>query len=156
MPRDWHQEQRIWLLQRQCALSPRQLVLAYGVLCVFSFTVATALVVMGVWQILCFTALEMTAVACAFLYQTRHASDQQRIVLTAECLMVETLIAGCPVRIRLDPLLTRVEEPPHGRGTIVLKAGRQRILIGGMVSEQRRRQCAQELREALNAPPKNF
>ena len=156
MPRDWHQEQRIWLLRRQCALSPRQFVLAYAVLCVFSFIVATAFVVMGVWQILFFTALEMAAVACAFIYHARHAADQQRIVLTTECLMVETLSAGRPVRVRLDPWRTRVVLPPRGRGPIALEAGQQRIPIGGMVSEQRRRQCAQELREALNSPQKNF
>lgn len=156
MPRDRHQEQRIWLLQRQCAMSPRQFVLAYAVLCLFSFTVATAFVIMGVWQILLFTIVEMTAVACAFMYHARHAADQERIVLTADCLLVEIQSGGRPLQVRLDPCGTRVVLRPRGRGLIALEAGGQRILIGGMVSEPRRRQCAQELREALNSPQKNF
>lgn len=156
MPRDRHQEQRIWLLQRQCALSPRQFVLAYGVLCVFSFSVATAFVVLGVWQILLFTVLEMTAVAAAFMYHARHAADHERIVLTVDCLLVESLSAGRPAQVRLDPVSTRVVMPRRGRGPIALESGTLRILVGAMVSEQRRRQCAQELREALNSPQKNF
>ena len=153
MPRDRHQEQRIWLLQRQCAMSPRQFVLAYGVLCGFSFTVAAAFIVMGVWQILFFTIVEMTAVAWAFIYHARHAADQERIVLTADCLLVETWSAGRPAQVRLDPCRIRVGVP---RGLIALETDAQRILLGAMVSEQRRRQCARELREALNSPQKNF
>ena len=154
MPRDRHQEQRIWLLQRQCAMSPRQFVLAYAVLGGFSFSVAAAFIVMGVWQILFFTILEMTAVACAFMYHARHAADQERIVLTADSLLVEVRSAGRPAQVRLDPWHTRVVV--RGRGLIALESGRQSIVIGAMVSEQRRRQCARELRAALDAPQKNF
>lgn len=154
MPRDRHQEQRIWLLQRQCAMSPRQFVLAYAVLGGFSFSVAAAFIVMGVWQILFFTILEMSAVACAFLYHARHAADQERIVLTADSLLVEVRSAGRPLQVRLDPWCTRVVV--RGRGLIALESGPQRIVVGAMVSEQRRRQCAQELRAALNSPQKNF
>jgi uncharacterized membrane protein len=158
MPRDSHhepphQEPYIWLLQRQCAMSPRQFVLAYAVLCAFSFSVAAVFISMGVWQILIFTSVEMSAVGCAFIYHARHAADMERIVLTGDCLLVETLSAGRPAYIRLDPGRTRVVL--RGRGQVALETGRQRILVGTMVSEQRRRQCAQELRSALDSPEKN-
>lgn len=158
MPRDWHQEQRIWLLQRQCRLTSRQLLLAYAVLSLFSFAVATAFVAMGAWPILFFTALEMSLVACAFLYHARHAGDIERIVLTPDCLLVERVWAGRPMRMRLDPFRTRVVLPlrGRGRGLIALDTGAQRILLGRTVGEQRRRQCAQELHEALNSPSKLF
>ncbi|MFA9217517.1 MAG: DUF2244 domain-containing protein [Sphingomonadaceae bacterium] len=154
MPRDRHQEPQVWLLRRQCALSPRQFGLAYGVLCLCSFSVAALFVWLGVWQILLFTLAEMTAVAGAFLYHARHATDMERIELRADSLLVETRSAGRVACIRLEPWRTRVALPP--RGLIALESNAQRILVGALVSEQRRRQFAQELRAALGPAQKYF
>jgi uncharacterized membrane protein len=67
MKRDLLRERREWLLRRNCSLSPQQMGMAYALMCLFSFAVATGFVMVGMWQVLLFTVLEMTAVAAAVL-----------------------------------------------------------------------------------------
>ena len=79
MPRDVLMDKREWLLKRHSSLTPRQLALAYCVSCLLSFGVAAGFLLLGVWQVLPFTALEMAAVAAPFVHYARHAGDGERI-----------------------------------------------------------------------------
>jgi len=149
MQRDLFMERRVWLLQRHRALSPRQLALAYGVLCGLSLSVAGGFLLLGVWQILFFSALEMSAVAFAFVYYARHAADHERIVLSCGCLLVESRRAGVLRQTRLDPCCTRVAAPRTPRALIVLSAHQVRLEVGALVTPARRVQIAQELQAEL-------
>lgn len=149
MQRDLFMERREWLLQRNRALSPRQLALAYGVLCVFSLSVAIGFLLLGVWQILFFSALEMSAVAFAFIHYARHAADHDHIVLSRGCLLVESRRAGVLRQTRLDPCWTRVAAPDTPRALIVLSAHQVRLEVGALVTAARRVQIAQELQAEL-------
>src|SRR5471030_2748517 len=142
MQRDLFMERRVWLLQRHRALSPRQLALAYGVLCGLSLSVAGGFLLLGVWQILFFSALEMSAVAFAFIYYARHAADHERIVLSCGCLLVESRRAGVLRQ-------TRVAAPRTPRALIVLSARQVRLEVGALVTPARRVQIAQELQGEL-------
>ena len=51
MPRDHSREQPQWLLARHSALTARQLLRAYGLLCLFSLTIAAAFALRGIWTI---------------------------------------------------------------------------------------------------------
>ncbi|MBJ7309738.1 DUF2244 domain-containing protein [Rugamonas sp. CCM 8940] len=149
MPRDVLMDKREWLLKRHSSLSPRQLALAYGVGCAMSFAVAAGFLLLGVWQVLPFTVLEMAAVAAAFIHYARHAGDCSRIELSAAGLLVETICAGRVSRVRLDPFWTRVTPPNRPRQPIALEARGVRVAVGALALESQKQQCALELQRAL-------
>jgi uncharacterized membrane protein len=138
-----------WLLKRNCSLTPRQLGRAYAVLALLSFTVAASFMLLGAWQILLFTVLEMSAVALAFLVYARHATDHEHIVLSADCLLVEQVKASEVRLVRLDPAFTRVGIPRSPQDLISLEEHAVRIEVGGLVTAARRLQVARELRARL-------
>lgn len=149
MPRDMLMEKREWLLQRHCSLSPRQFAVAYAVLSLLSFAVALSFVLLGVWQVLFFTVLEMSAVAFAFLYYARHAADYEHVQLSVDGLLVLSVTAGRVHSIHLDPYWTRVSLAHTPGALIALEARGARVQLGRFVGDQRRRQFARELLRAL-------
>ncbi len=138
-----------WLLKRNCSLSPRQLALAYAVLCLLSLVVALMFVMQGAWVVLVFSILEMAVVALAFLHYARHATDHEHIVLNDGCLLVEQVEGGQVKQIRLEPCWTRVALPSRSQDLIALEARGVKIDIGQFVTQAERRQVAQELKREL-------
>lgn len=149
MQRDLLTDKREWTMQRNCSLSPRQMAVAYVVLCLLSFSVATFFVLHGAWPVLVFSVLEMSAVTAAFLCHARHVADHEHIVLAQGCLTVETVLAGKMQQVQLEPYWTRVVMPRRGRDLIVLEARGVKVTVGGFVNEVRRAQFAEELRQEL-------
>lgn len=141
-----------WLLKRNCSLTPCQTMMAFAVLCALPF--GTGLVIMllhGTWIVLGFATVEMTAVAIAFLHYAQHATDREYIALDDGCLLIEQFSAGAVRQIRLDPCWIRVTSPRHGHDMIALEARGVRVEVGRFVTEQKRRQIAQELRQGLRS-----
>ena len=138
-----------WLLKRNCSLSPRQLAIAYAVLCVSSFSVAAMFTLQGAWIVLAFALLEMVAVALAFLHYARHATDHEHIALIDGCLLVESIEAGQVRQTRLDPHWSRIDPPNRTQDLINLEAKGVKIEVGRHVTAAKRRQVAQELRREL-------
>jgi len=146
MNRDLLRERREWLLRRNCSLSPQQMGMAYGLMCLLSFSVATGFVMAGMWQVLVFTVLEMTAVAAAFLYFARHATDYEHIVLANGKLLVEQVSAGKMNVTQLELYFLRLRMPAHPSDLIHLESKGVAVDIGYFATEPRRRALAQELR----------
>jgi uncharacterized membrane protein len=143
-----------WILKRNCSLTPRQSAAAYVLLCSASFGIALVFLLQGVWIVLAFSLLEMTAVGWALLHYARHALDVERIALTDRALVVERVDAGHHSRFSLEPLRTRVQAPlPRARKLIVLESAGTRVEIGSYVSEPIRQQVAQELARAVRSHP---
>lgn len=138
-----------WLLKRNCSLTPGQLTLAYGVLCVLSLSVATIFTMQGAWYVLVFSVLEMSVVALAFICYARHATDHEHIALVDGCLLVERIVAGEVEQTRLDPCWTRIAPPKRTGDLINLEARGVKIEVGRFVTPAKRRQVAQELRQEL-------
>lgn len=138
-----------WLLKRNCSLSPRQLAIALALPCVASLLIALWFLWHGAWHVLAFVVLESAAVACAFCHYARHATDREHIALDDACLLIEQYLAGEVRQIRLDPQWTRVAPPDSAQDLINLEAKGIRIAIGLFVTQERRRQVEQELREEL-------
>jgi uncharacterized membrane protein len=140
-----------WTMQRNCSLAPRQVALAYAVLCTFSLSVSLGLLLLhGVWIVLAFSLLELALVGLALLVYARHALDHEHIRLDEGCLLVECVEAEHCRQARLDPLWTRVivpEERP--RALIRLESRGVKVEVGRFVTDVRRRQVARELRQAL-------
>lgn len=146
MNRDLLRERREWLLRRNCSLSPQQMGMAYALMCLFSFAVATGFVMIGIWQVLFFTVLEMTAVAAAFLYFARHAADYEHIVLANGKLLVEQVSAGKMSVTQLELYFLRLHMPARYGDLIHLESKGVAVDIGYFATDPRRRALAQELR----------
>jgi uncharacterized membrane protein len=140
-----------WTLRRNCALSPRQVALAYAVLCTFSLSVSLMLLLLhGVWIVLAFSLLELSLVGLAMLIYARHALDHEHILLDEGCLLVECVEADQRRQARLDPLWTRVVVPDERARTLIrLESRGVKVEVGRFVTDVRRRQVARELRQAL-------
>lgn len=142
-------DKREWMLKRNCCLTPRQLGLAYGVVCMLSLTVAAFCIAAGVWQIIFFSLLELTVVAIAFLVYARHATDREHIALSRDCLLVEQFDGDRVHRVRLDPLTARVGIPRHAYELIQLESHGVRVEVGRHVTAARRVQIARELQRLV-------
>ena len=143
-----------WLLKRTCSLSPRQVALAYGILCSGVLAVSAGFAASGIWFVFGFGLVEIAAVGVALYYYARHATDQERIALTDTCLLVERIDGGTVQTMTLDPCWTRVTVPTRRRTLIKLESKGVQIEVGAFVSETMRRCVAQEMRAVLGAGPR--
>ena len=140
---------REWVLKKNCSISPRQLAKAYMALCLASFLVATYFVMHGAWLVMVFAMLEMTAVAAAFIYFGRHATDRECISLSDAGLLVELVQAERSLSYRLDPRRTRVAIPEPRQRLIRLEANGERVEVGRYLTERKRQEFAKELNREL-------
>jgi uncharacterized membrane protein len=141
---------REWLLKRNCSLSPRQLGIAYALLCSGALGIALIFVLQGIWFVFAFAVLELSGIACALLHYARHALDHEHIALTDHCLLVERVLGGHREQIRLDPAWTRIALPDQRRRALIrIESRGVRVEVGGFVSDAIRQQVAQELRGEL-------
>ena len=140
-----------WVLKRNCSIAPRQLLLAYGVLCGLSIAIASFFTLYGAWYVMGFSVLEMGAVGTAFLFFARHASDREYIALGQDCLLIELVQADQAVSFRLDPRTARIQIPAAHHRLITIEERGTRVEIGRFLTYFKRQQFAQELRSALNA-----
>jgi uncharacterized membrane protein len=140
---------REWILKKNCSISPRQLAKAYLALCGASLVVASYFTLHGAWLVMVFALLEMTAVAVAFLYFGRHATDRECIALNDETLIVELVQAEKTQQFRMDPYRTRVALPALRHGLIGLEGSGSRVEVGRFLTERKRREFAKELNQEL-------
>lgn len=140
---------REWILKKNCSISPQQLAKAYLALCGASLVVASYFTLQGAWLVMVFALLEMTAVAVAFLYFGRHATDRECIALNDEGLIVELVQAEKTQQFRMDPYRTRVALPALRHGLIGLEGSGSRVEVGRFLTERKRREFARELNQEL-------
>lgn len=140
---------REWISKKNCSISPRQLAKAYMALCVASFLVAGYFVVHGAWLVMVFSILEMAAVAVAFVYFGRHATDRELIALGDDGLVVELVQAEKVSQYWMDPQRTRVEFPDFRHGLIGLEADGDQVEVGRYLTEKKRWAFAHELKNEL-------
>ena len=140
---------REWILKKNCSISPHQLAKAYLALCGVSFMVASYFTWRGAWLVMVFAVLEMSAVAAAFLYFGRHATDRECIALNDAELIVELVQAEKTQQFRMDPCRTRVALPALRHGLIGLEGSGSRVEVGRFLTERKRREFAKELNREL-------
>ena len=142
--------QRVWMLSRNCALSPRQVGAFYLSLVAASMVIATGFLLRGAWMVLPFSVLEMAALGGALFVYTRHALDGERISLSRDALEIESMDGGRRQVRTIDRLAARVEMEARPRGALAVVARGERVAVGRFVSERERRRFARELRQALS------
>ena len=141
--------QQLWLLKRNCALTPRQLGCWFGTLGVVSMAIAALFAAQGAWPVVPFAFVELAALGLAFVVYARHASDYERIVVAPGRLLVERASGGRVARVECRPDWIRVEYRGERREPIRLVAGRRELVVGRFVPDERKEELVRELRASL-------
>ena len=139
-----------WILRRNCSVSPAQLGLTFGLLSTLSLSVALFFWFQGAVLVLPFAALELLALATAFLIYARHATDGERISVRQGQLVVELESAGRTEVCEFARDWVRVE-PRSGLGLVELHGGGRSVKVGRFLRSDLRPVLAREIRQALRA-----
>ena len=119
--------------------------------------VASIFAYSGAWWVLVFACVEVTALVAAFVVYAKHAGDYERIVVTADALVIEFNSGARVVRQQAHPAFARVEYPyPAGRAgagdsLIGLAMAGGAVEVGRFVPRMKRARLAQEIRARLQA-----
>lgn len=139
----------LWELRRNCSISPRQMLVAYALLCVLALAVAFGFWWQGVQLVMAFAGAELLAVGIGMLVMARHARDREIITLTGREMAVEQHVGPVVERTSFRAEWVRVE-PAAAEGSLVELSGEGRtVRIGRHVRPELRFELAQELRRAL-------
>lgn len=138
-----------WLLQRNCSVTPAQLLGLFASLSVVSLGIATFFWIQGATLIMPFAWAELIALAIAFTVYARHARDGEKISLQGGQLVVELQTAGRLQRAEFNREWVRVE-PKDGDGSLIEVSGQGRsVSVGRHVRPELRPALAREIRFAL-------
>ena len=140
-----------WRLKRNCALTPRQAGWFFLLLCALSLAVGLFFWLMGATLVLPFAALELVAVAIAFLLYARHALDGECIRLGRDCMVVEREMAGRLERTEFARDRVRVSSQAGQGSLIEVCAGDRCVTVGRFLRADLRPALAKEIRHALLA-----
>jgi uncharacterized membrane protein len=149
-PSDAGQEPALqWSLQRNCALSPAQLLRFYLGICVVSLGIATLFWFMGAHLVMPFAWVEVLVLGAALLVYARHARDGEKITLQGRLLVVECEHGGHTERTEFVRDWVKVE-PRSGDGSLIEVSGQgRRVVVGRHLQPQLRPVLAREMRLAL-------
>lgn len=139
----------IWLLRRNCSVTPSQLAWLYVSLCVMSLGIGLFFWWHGALLVLPFAWVELAAVGAAFVAYARHAADGERISLQGGQLVVELENAGRLERAEFDRHWVRVEPSAADRSLIEVSGRGRSVNVGRYVRPELRPALAQEIRRAL-------
>lgn len=138
-----------WSLQRNCALTPGQLLKFYLGICAVSLGIASLFWFMGAQLVMPFAWLEVLVLGAALLVYARHARDGERITLQGRWLVVESEHGGHTERTEFAREWVRVE-PRSGDGSLIEVSGQgRRVVVGRHLQPQLRPVLAREMRLAL-------
>jgi uncharacterized membrane protein len=142
-----------WRLLRNCSITPRQLALFYGSLCLVSMVIAAGFFAQGATLVLAFAGVELLAVGTALLVFARHAADHETMTLLGRSLQVEQC-SGSRVQKTEFAADWLTIEPAAGQGSLVELSGRgQSVRVGRFLRPELRGAFARELRLALRRAP---
>lgn len=139
----------LWLLKRNCSVSPRQLLAVFATLCVVSLAIGIGFWWRGAPFVLPFAGVELAAVAVALFVYARHAADQEQLVLRPGLLQVECSVGRRVDRVEFAPAWVRIEPTAGDRSLIELSGQGKRVSVGRFVRPELRRALADELRSSL-------
>lgn len=141
-----------WQMQRNCSLSPRQLLGVYLSLCCVSMAIALGFWVQGASLVLPIAWIELAVVGGALLVFARHAGDRESIRLQDGRLTVEQQWGSRTLRVDFLPAWVRVEPESGDRSLVELSGQGRRVVVGRHIRPELRRQLADEIRWALRRP----
>jgi uncharacterized membrane protein len=105
----------------------------------------------GAWPVLPFAGLEVALVGLAFHALGRHDGDYERFEIRGDEVMVETRCEREVARFTCNRAWARVVCRASGRQCrLSLRHGRDAIALGRLLSDEERRDWAQELRGRMH------
>ena len=137
----------VWLLRRNCSISPRQLLLFFVSLTLVSLFVALLCWAGGAKLVPPFTLAELLAFGVALLVYARHAGDRERIVVSANALVVEWECGGRFERAEFNPRWARIVL--HDNGLVAISESGRQAFVGRYTRPERREALARDLRRAV-------
>lgn len=143
-----------WLIKRNCSVSPQQLAWVFCSLGAVSFVIGVAFASHGLWLVLPFVGLELGALVLAFVMTARHATDAESIELVDGELRVQRWQAQRSSEWRWPLAWVRIEVEETGREwgarvRVEAACGARRLELGSLLTTDRRRLLARELKAAL-------
>jgi uncharacterized membrane protein len=139
----------VWMLKRNCSVTPAQLGWLYGSLCLVSLGIGAWFWVLGATLVIGFAGLELIAVGLAFLAYARHATDGETISLRGARLVVELEQAGHRERAEFNRDWVRIEPQAGDRSLIEVSGQGRTVQVGRYVRPELRPVLAREIRRAL-------
>jgi uncharacterized membrane protein len=140
---------KTWLMKRNCSLTPRRLIQFYAVLVGFSLAVAIGFLIVGVWMVLIFTFIELTAVTLGFLIYSRHALDFEEIKIDGAVLTITRFIGSKTEQFQMNARWTTLSKPSKNPKVFVLTCANQAIELGQFLRPEQQRKLLSELRPWL-------
>jgi uncharacterized membrane protein len=139
------------LLKRNCSMSPGGMLRLFALLALASLGIATGFAIVGAWLVLPFAGLEVLALGAAFLVNARHATDFERIEVSAGRLTIEVAEADRVTRYVLDPRAAKLRlEKDEGYGArLLLRTPGRDVEIGRHLDAEARVEFAAELTKKL-------
>jgi len=138
-----------WQMRRNCALTPKQLLKFYIALLCLSVTVATGFLLVGVWMILIFTILELSAVTISFLIYCRHALDFETIEIHGKRLIVKKFIGYKESVFEFNSQWAKIEPPNEGSKTFHISQSGLRVELGQFLRHEQQISLITEVRAYL-------
>lgn len=138
-----------WSLQRNCSLSPSQLVCGLIVLCLPCVLIAAAFWSVGALWVAPFAGLEVLAVGAALVCYARHARDGEWIELDGQRLRWQRIEGGTVENgeFTLDRL--RVAPQRHRGDAVELLVQGRSLTVGRHAAPAQRDRFAHEFSDAL-------
>lgn len=143
------EDQQEWLMQRNCRLTPRQLLALFCLAGFFSVSIAGAWASQGFWWVLPFALIEVLGLSIAFVVYSRHAVDFDRVRVAKDRVFVEVVDGAKQAIVEASASSVRVVCDKAGRGLIQLRMGSQQVEVGRFVPAGQRLELAEELAGAL-------
>ena len=112
----------------------------------FSSIIATYFLVQGIWMILPFTIIELTALGIALLIYARHALDYESIAIDGSSVTVEKNIGGKLERHEFNTKWLQLKQEEDGKRLIRIEQSDQELPIGIFVPVDARAQFFKDLR----------
>ncbi|MEM7749428.1 MAG: DUF2244 domain-containing protein [Pseudomonadota bacterium] len=138
------------------SLSPWGFILLMSVLCVVSFAIGIAFLLMGAWPVLGFFGLDILLIYWAFRWNYRTAREFETVEISPQSITVTRhSLDGVVDRIDFQTYWVRifVDEEPSGRAHLRLRSHGNEIRLGQFLSDDERRSFAEileaEVRSAL-------
>jgi uncharacterized membrane protein len=136
-------------MKRNCALTPKQLFQFYAVLVLFSLLVGIGFLIAGVWMIIIFTCIELSALTLGFLIYARHALDYEEIEINGTILRITKFIGSKTKEYELNSRWTQIVLPKDKPKIFVLSSEKQNIELGQFVTQDQLPQLISEIKACL-------
>jgi uncharacterized membrane protein len=133
-------------------LRPRALFAVIAAVAAVSFAAGVLFVMHGAWPVTPFFGADVLLLYWAFVLVRERARHRERILLTADRLVVERMRPGLPaLRHELNPYWLRVEhdDPERTGAPLALVSQGKRVIVGAFLGADERASLADALRAAL-------